>query len=101
MLRRAMDMDMYVSYGPLMVYAQDKRRLMSLTRPDRVLVETDGPVPFSRCFSQLPAHVAFLPSVVFAMSETLGLTYADVLGMLDSNTRSYLRAGTEPGLPAG
>ena len=101
MLRRAMDMDMYVSYGPLMVYAQDKRRLMSLTRPDRVLAETDGPVPFSRCFSQLPAHVAFLPSVVFAMSETLGLTYADMLDMLYANTRSYLGAGTESGLPAG
>ena len=89
-LRRAMDMGLYVSYGPLAVYAEDKRRLLSLTHPDRILVETDGPVPFSRCFSQLSAHVAFLPSVVFAASEILGRTYEDTLETLESNTRAYL-----------
>lgn len=89
-LRRAMDMGLYVSYGPLAVYAEDKRRLLSLTPADRMLVETDGPVPFSRCFSRLPAQAAFLPSVVFAASEIRGRTYEEMLGILESNTRTYL-----------
>lgn len=89
-LRRAMDMGMYVSYGPLAVYAEDKQRLLSLTHPDRILVETDGPVSFSRCFSRLSAQVAFLPSVVSAASEIQGRTYDEMLDTLESNTRAYL-----------
>ena len=89
-LRRAGDMGLYVSYGPLAVYATDKRRLASLTRPDRILVETDGPVPFSRCFDHTSAHPAFLPSVVFALAGALGRTYGSMAGVLRSNTRAYL-----------
>lgn len=89
-LRRAGDMGLYVSYGPLAAYAADKRRLASLTRPDRILVETDGPVPFSGCFNHTPAHPAFLPSVVFALAGALGRTYDSMLEALRSNTRAYL-----------
>ena len=92
-LRRAGDMGLYVSYGPLAVYAADKRRLASLTRPDRILVETDGPVPFGGCFAHTPAHPAFLPSVVFALAGALGLTYDSMLNTLQTNALSYLNLG--------
>ena len=92
-LRRAGDMGLYVSYGPLAVYAADKRRLASLTRPDRILVETDGPVPFGGCFAHAPAHPAFLPSVVFSLAGALGRTYDSMLDALRSNALSYLNSG--------
>lgn len=89
-LRRTADMGLYVSYGPLSVYAADRRRIMSLTSPDRILVETDGPVPFSRCFDKLHAQPAFLPSVVFAAAHSLKCSYDDMLDMLYRNMRAYL-----------
>lgn len=92
-LRRACDMGLYVSYGPLAVYAADKRRLASLTRPDRILMETDGPVRFAGCFGRVPAHPGFLPSVAYALAGALGLTYDAMLETLRSNTRAYLGGG--------
>ncbi|KPU81120.1 DNAase, partial [Nitrosopumilus sp. PRT-SC01] len=49
-LQKAMDMGFFVSYGPVMVYANDKQTLLSKTDESKILVETDGPVRFSRCF---------------------------------------------------
>ncbi len=89
-LRRAMDADMYVSYGPLAVYAADKRRLLSISRPDKILVETDGPVSFGRCFGNMNATPAFLPSVVLCVADTLKLSYGDAAGLLEQNTLSFL-----------
>lgn len=89
-LRRAADMGLYVSYGPLAVYAPDKRRLLSLSRPDLVLVETDGPVPFSGCFGRMAAQPGFLPSVVFAAAQTLGVSYDEMAARLQKNTLAYL-----------
>ncbi|MXY37631.1 MAG: TatD family deoxyribonuclease [Cenarchaeum sp. SB0664_bin_35] len=89
-LRRAMDMGLYVSYGPLTVYASDKRRLLSLTHSDRLLVETDGPVSFSGCFCRLPAQLEFLYSVAFVAAKERNLSDADTLELLYSNVKSYL-----------
>lgn len=89
-LRRAMDMGLYVSYGPLAVYASDKRRLLSLTHTDRILVETDGPVSFAGCFSGMPAQLGFLPSVAFTAANMLQYSYSDMVEQLYSNVKSYL-----------
>jgi len=43
-LRVAMDMGFFVSYGPVLIYANDKQTLLSKTDQDKILVETDGPV---------------------------------------------------------
>jgi TatD DNase family protein len=45
-LQKAMDMGFFVSYGPVMVYANDKQTLLSKTDESKILVETDGPVRF-------------------------------------------------------
>lgn len=89
-LRRAMDMGLYVSYGPLTVYASDKKRLLSLTHSDRLLIETDGPVSFSGCFCHVPAQLEFLSSVAFVAAEAFQLSFADILEQLYSNVKSYL-----------
>ncbi len=89
-LRRAVDMGFFISYGPVTVYANDKRSLLSRTDRSRILVETDGPVRFSRCFEMKSGQVTFIPSVIFAMSDTLGIQFDDAVSMLEDNARSYL-----------
>lgn len=89
-LRSAMDLGCFVSYGPVMVYSQDKQVLASNSDRDRILVETDGPVRFSHCFGMKEAQVTFIPSVVFALSKVLGLSYDETVCMLQANSERYL-----------
>lgn len=89
-LSKAMDLGCYVSYGPVSVYSQDKQVLISLTNKDKILVETDGPVRFSRCFDMKSAHPSFIPSVVFCISKILGVSYGEAEEMLEANSKQYL-----------
>lgn len=89
-LKRATDAGYYVSYGPELVYSEDKRSLLIDTPRELVLVETDGPVRYSRCFENKTALPSFLPSVVFTLARTLRLNYDDVCSMLIHNSANYL-----------
>ena len=57
-LQKAMDMGFFVSYGPVMIYANDKQTLLSKTDESQILVETDGPVRFSRCFDMKSGQIS-------------------------------------------
>ena len=90
-LARSMDMGLFVSYGPALVYAEDKQVLLKNTDKSRFLVETDGPVRYSRCFESRPAiSCSFLVSVVASAARTLGMTYEDAVRLLEGNSKSYL-----------
>lgn len=89
-LARAMDMGFYVSYGPVTVYANDKQALVARTRSDRLLIETDGPVRFARCFGYKTAQITMIPSIVFCISRVLQMSYDQTSDLLESNSRAYL-----------
>ena len=89
-LRKAMDMGFFVSYGPVMVYANDKQLLASLTDESKILVETDGPVKFSKCFEMKSGQITFIPSVIFCVSKILGKTFDEMTFLLEKNTNSFL-----------
>ncbi len=89
-LQKAMDMNFFVSYGPVMVYANDKQILLSKTDQDKILIETDGPVRFSKCFGLKPAQISFIPSVVFCASKILRKPYDELCSMLEQNSSAYL-----------
>jgi len=89
-LRKAMDMGFFVSYGPVMIYANDKQTLASITDESKILVETDGPVKFSRCFEMKSGQITFIPSVIFCASKILGKTFDEMAFSLEKNTNSFL-----------
>jgi len=89
-LRKAMDMGFFVSYGPVMVYANDKQLLASITDESKILVETDGPVKFSKCFEMKSGQITFIPSVIFCASKILGKTFDEMTLLLEKNTNSFL-----------
>lgn len=89
-LQKAMDMEFFVSYGPVMVYANDKQVLLSKTDESKILVETDGPVRFSRCFEMKSAQISFIPSVIFCASKILGKTFDEMASLLENNSKSFL-----------
>ena len=89
-LQKAMDMDFFVSFGPVMIYANDKQTLLSKAYASKILVETDGPVRFSRCFEMKSGQISFIPSVIFCASKILEKTYDDMSSLLEENTKCYL-----------
>ena len=89
-LKTAMERNYFVSYGPAMVYAKDKQVLLSETNAERILVETDGPVKFSRCFGFKVGQIAFLPSVVFCAAKVLHMSYDDMACQIEQNCKHYL-----------
>lgn len=86
----AMDMGFYVSYGPVMIYANDKQTLLSKTDLSKILVETDGPVRFSRCFEMKSGQISFIPSVIFCAAKILGKSFDEMSSILEKNSESYL-----------
>lgn len=90
-LARSMDMGVYVSYGPALVYSEDKKVLLKNTDKSRFLIETDGPVRYSHCFENLHAvSGAFLVSVVASAAHTLDMPYEEAARLLEHNSRAYL-----------
>lgn len=90
-LAKSMDMGLYVSYGPALVYSEDKKVLLKNTDKSRFLVETDGPVRYSRCFENLPAvSSAFLVSVIASAARMLGMPYEEAVQLLEQNSKAYL-----------
>jgi TatD DNase family protein len=90
-LARAADMNLYISFGPALVYSDDKKVLLRNAPRDRILVETDGPVTFGRCFENLPASpTSFLVSVVSSIARTLGIGFEQACSVLESNSLRYL-----------
>ncbi|MDI1494995.1 MAG: TatD-related DNase [Cenarchaeum symbiont of Oopsacas minuta] len=92
-LRRAVDEGLYLGYGPVMVYANDKKSLLEKTPRDQILVETDGPVRFSRCFGMRSAQVSFIPSVIYAASQVLDQTYTETEQIVQKNSERFLGLG--------
>ncbi|MDH3384774.1 MAG: TatD family hydrolase [Nitrosopumilus sp.] len=89
-LQKAMDLDCFVSYGPVMIYANDKQVLLAKTDEDKILVETDGPVRFSRCFEMKSAQIDFIPSVIFCSSKILNKQFDEMALILEKNSKNFL-----------
>ena len=89
-LQKAMDLDYYVSFGPAMVYSKDKQVLLAKANKDKILVETDGPVRFSRCFENRTAQIDFIPSIVFCASKVLHMNYDELCDVIEQNSQRFL-----------
>jgi TatD DNase family protein len=85
-----MDMDFFVSYGPVMIYANDKQTLLTKTDEEKILVETDCPVRFSKCFEMKSAQIGFIPSVIFCSSKILDKQYDEMTSILERNSKNFL-----------
>jgi TatD DNase family protein len=69
-LERSMELGLYVSYGPSVVYSKRKRKLLKLTDNCRLLTETDGPVKYHACFEYVTAlPTSMLASIVYTISQ--------------------------------
>ena len=86
-----MDLNIFVSYGPVLLYAPDKKVLLKKTNIDKILVETDGPVKYSNCFNYLPSSsISHLLSVIKCIGDTLGMDFEEISNLLKNNSEKFL-----------
>ena len=91
-LQKAMDMGYYVSYGPVLVYSNEKKNLLKKTDIERFLIETDGPVRYSRCFKDLPSlSSSFLVTVASCVANVLAISYEETAERICYNSESFLK----------
>ena len=91
-LQEAMDMSYYVSYGPVLVYSNEKKNLLKKTHIERVLIETDGPVRYSRCFKDLPSlSSSFLITIASCVANVLAISYEETAERICYNSESFLK----------
>lgn len=86
-LEKSLDMGLYVSFGPSLIYSKKKQGLLKLTDQRKLLIETDGPVRYPSCFKNvitLPTSV--LMSVVRSMSEVLCLSPKNLAEKVERNS---------------
>lgn len=89
-LEKSLDIGLYVSFGPSLIYSKKKQGLLKLTDQGKLLIETDGPVRYPSCFKNvitLPTSV--LMSVVRSMSEVLCLSPKNVAEKVERNSISF------------
>lgn len=90
-LRILMDIGAYVSYGPPLVYSDDKQVLLKNTDKNRILIETDGPVRYPKCFKELPAlPTSFLATIAKAVGDVLDIPYSEAIKTIALNTERFL-----------
>lgn len=90
-LLKSTDMGLFVSYGPVLIYSEEKKVLLKNTPKNRILVETDGPVRYHKCFNKLPSmSSSFLISVVICVANVLDMAYHETVALLQRNAESYL-----------
>jgi TatD DNase family protein len=91
-LNQSMDMGLYVGYGPVLVYSDEMKMLLRNSRKDRILVETDGPVKYSKCFKGLiTLSSSFLISVIKCAGDVLEMTYEETVNTIEKNSESFLK----------
>ena len=89
-LKEVTDRGYYASFGPAMVSSKRKRQLVCSMPKEYILVETDGPVRFSGCFSGKIALPTFLPTILLSLSSSLHMSFDDVLSLVFQNSEKYL-----------
>ena len=58
-----MNLGYYVSFGPYLLYSEDKKALLKESDLSLLLLETDGPVTYKHCFENVITLPAFIVSL--------------------------------------
>lgn len=89
-LEKSLDMNLYVSYGPSLVFSKRKQGLLKLTNEKRLLIETDGPVSYPSCFKNVVTlPTSALMSIIRSIANALYIRPMTVIDTLEENSISF------------
>lgn len=86
LIRRTNEAGVYVSVGPSVLSSEEARAVTATIRPDLLLLETDGPVPFGGS----SAEPSWIPRVAGVVAELWGCTLEEVGRRTEENFQRLL-----------
>jgi TatD DNase family protein len=91
-LRKIQEMGYYVSFGPYLLYSEDKRALLKECDLSLLLLETDGPIPYRRCFENVITSPIFVISLINFISVALKEDFNHICDIIYRNSCDYIGA---------
>ncbi|MDF0682077.1 MAG: TatD family hydrolase, partial [Candidatus Nitrosocosmicus sp.] len=89
-LKRINDKGYYVSFGPYLLYSNDKHVLLRESDINLILIETDGPVKYRNCFDGALTSPSMVISIVYFASVLLKKSFEDMSEILYDNSTRFL-----------
>jgi TatD DNase family protein len=80
----------YVSFGPYLLYSEDKKILLTKSDLSLLLLETDGPVSYRHCFNNSVTSPVFIISLLNFVSNVLKKNFNDVSERIFRNSVDFL-----------
>ncbi|MGN6560421.1 MAG: TatD family hydrolase, partial [Candidatus Nitrosocosmicus sp.] len=91
-LRKINELGYYVSFGPYLLYSEDKKILLKECDLSLLLLETDGPVYYRRCFENVVTLPIFIISLINFVSVMLKRDFNDVCNIIYRNSCNYVNS---------
>jgi TatD DNase family protein len=89
-LRKINDIGYYVSFGPYLLYSEDKKALLKECDLSLLLLETDGPVNYKRCFENVITFPTFIICLINFISIKLKRDFKEMGEIIYRNSFNYL-----------
>ena len=91
-LRKINELGYYVSFGPYLLYSEDKKILLKESDLSLLLLETDGPVTYKHCFENVITSPAFIVSLNNFASIVLKKSFDELKEIIFKNSIDFLNA---------
>lgn len=91
-LRKINDCGFFASFGPYLLYSQDKQNLFRVCDPELVLLETDGPVSYKNCFQDVLTTPSLIITLVYFVSTLLRVSFEESTQLIVSNSSRFIES---------
>lgn len=89
-LKRIIDMNHFISFGPYILYNKEKQDLLRETNINFVLLETDGPVGYKNCFENVLTSPSLIISIQYLVSNLIKKSFKDTSDLLMANASRFM-----------
>ena len=89
-LKKINDLGYFISFGPYVLYSNDKHTLLKESDINLILMETDGPVKYRNCFDDILTSPSLVVSIVYFASVLLKKPFEDLSIIIYNNSIRFL-----------
>ncbi len=89
-LKRINDRGYFVSFGPYLLYSNDKHTLLKESDINLILIETDGPVKYRNCFDGVLTSPSLVVTIVYFASILLKKSFEELSEILYENSTRFV-----------
>lgn len=89
-LRKINDYGYFTSFGPYLLYNLDKQNIFREVDTEFILLETDGPVGYKKCFQEVMTTPSLIITLVYFVSTLLRMPFEETSRLILSNVARFI-----------